>query len=326
MPGTVAVEEISNGSVKRIIFTWTSDASGNATKTTVNSYTGALTDVVFVPGTPTPTTAYDVVINNASSSDRLGGAGANLSSAATVYKAAADGLTTITDSTLSLSITNAGDSKQGTITLYVFGVSNSYCSLAQIKNRLNSLGLRADVVDDAVILEMIEQASRAIDLFCDKTFYARTSETRYFNVPEDGQLDFDDNLLTLTTLTNGDGTVISSTDYILMDVNRKPYYAVGLYPASGIIWLPGNGVSPYNAISVLGTWGYVDRAATDFLSQRVIQNTQHACIETVLAMYKSRFGENTTGVATVTAAGVVITPRDIPDFAMKYLEAYQPLC
>jgi hypothetical protein len=325
MSGTVTVEEISDGSVKRIVFTWTSDASGNATKTTVNSYTGSLTDAIFAPGTPTPTTAYDVVVNNASSSDRLGGAGANLSSAATVYKASGDGLTTVADSTLSLSITNAGDSKQGTITLYLFGTSNAYCSLANIKDRLNPLGMAVNAVDDAVIVDMIEQTSRAIDLFCNKTFYARTSETRYFNLPDDNQLDFDDSLLTLTTLTNGNGDVISASDYLLQDINRKPYYAVKLKPTSGIVWLPAGTGEFEQVITVLGTWGYVDRAATDFLSARVIQNTKHCCIETVLAVYKSRFGENTTGVATVTAAGIVITPRDIPDFAMKYLEAYMPL-
>jgi hypothetical protein len=36
------------------------------------------------------------------------------------------------------------------------------------------------------------------------------------------------------------------------------------------------------------------------------------CLQIAKSAYKRRFGENTGGVATVTAAGVVITPEDIP--------------
>lgn len=117
MAGTVTKTETTFEPLKQIKFAWTSANTGAADSTTVGTYTGAIIDAVFVPGTPTPTTAYDVVITDTNSVDVLNALGADLSSAATVHKTYKDGLGAVVASKLTLAITNAGDSKQGTIIL-----------------------------------------------------------------------------------------------------------------------------------------------------------------------------------------------------------------
>ena len=121
MAGTVTREEIGYTSVKKIVFDWLSDAYGNATSTSTNSFTGLLQRVVQIPdaaGTQ-PTDQYDVVVNDSDSVDTLHGLGANLTNAATVVKDYTDGIGAVVNSTLSLSVSNAGNAKGGKTIIYL---------------------------------------------------------------------------------------------------------------------------------------------------------------------------------------------------------------
>jgi hypothetical protein len=51
-----------------------------------------------------------------------------------------------------------------------------------------------------------------------------------------------------------------------------------------------------------------------------------ACQMIVKNLYHNRFGQNTTGVATITGAGVVISPEDVPASALAILKNYERLC
>lgn len=308
------ITEIVTGSIKRITFAWTSSAGGSASGTTTAQYTGEVIYAAFVPGTGAdqPDNLYDVTLTTSGAVDVLGGTGANLSNASTVYKDDTDGLTSVSASTLTLSVSNAGAANTGQVVVFVVGTWNAYCSLEQIKNRLAPLGMETNITDDAVIDDMIEQASRAIDLFCGgRTFYART-ETRYYDRPMDRQLDLDDDLLSVTTLTNGDGDAIAAADYLLYPRNLPPYFSIQLKQSSDEIWEQDDDGNDEQVISVAGTWGMVDRTATDARSARLIRCSEAACIEAVLDANKKRYGVNTTGTAVVTASGVVITPEGLP--------------
>ena len=112
---------------------------------------------------------------------------------------------------------------------------NSYATLAEFKNYKDISSTDAD--DDGVIEDLLEEASRYIDGETNRTFYPRV-ETRYFSVPETlgRQLDLDDDLLAITTLTNGDDGTIASTEYNLLPKNKTPYYAIKLKEASTEYW------------------------------------------------------------------------------------------
>lgn len=106
--------------LKKIAFSWTTAADGTATGTTTNAYVGEVIRLVTVPGTAgsQPTDQYDIVINDEDTTDVLMGAGANRSNAST-EQVLASSLGCVANDKLTLEITNAGDTKSGTVYLYI---------------------------------------------------------------------------------------------------------------------------------------------------------------------------------------------------------------
>ena len=115
--------EITYTPIKKITFDWTSDdATGAVSSTSSQTYTGLVERAVFIPdaGGTQPTDLYDVVVNDSDGTDILHANGADLSNAATVLKShVTDGLGAVVNSTLSLAVTNAGNSKGGKVIIYV---------------------------------------------------------------------------------------------------------------------------------------------------------------------------------------------------------------
>lgn len=275
---------------------------------------------------------------------------------------------------------------------------NSHATLTDFKNWLSTRGLAGtvgtDISDDAVIENLLVAASRYSD--GERTFYPRI-ETRYFNIPNGPELLLDDDLLSLTTLTNGEGTVIVPSDYLCEPYNSPPYYKVRLRDTSTVNWLSSAAGSWLRVISVLGWWGYRDRfaqrawlsggtlsaaitdtttlafsattghslvagqiikidneiynvataatntitpivrgdngstAATHVISSVIyiwqpMEDIKSAVLGIVGNMYSNRSGQATGGKITITAAGVVIRPEDVPPLAQKVIDAYRRLC
>jgi hypothetical protein len=133
MPTTVLqphVSQVNRSALTRYVTAWTSNASGAASESVELIQPGELVGVTFVPGTSgsQPTDAYDVTANDAYGVDALSGQGANLSNATATMVAptipAKDGTTTSTaprpvDGTLTVAVTNAGNTKSGTVVLWV---------------------------------------------------------------------------------------------------------------------------------------------------------------------------------------------------------------
>jgi len=193
------------------------------------------------------------------------------------------------------------------------GITNGYATLAEVKAYVNTDAI--DAGDDAVIEDMIEMASRLIDAETHRTFYAR-SETRYFDYTSERGLMMDDDLLTISAsgLVNGDSAVITSADYKLFPLNRAQKNEVRLKQSSSIYWDTDGYSNTEGVISVAGTWGY---------SATAPDNIKHACISIVISAYHRRYGEGVEGVATITAAGVVVTPKDIPADAWGIIKSYR---
>ena len=190
-------------------------------------------------------------------------------------------------------------------------ITNGYITLANFKavKTISS----TDATDDGVIERMIEQASRYIDIQTGRTFYART-ETHYFDVPGGRELRMDDDLLTITTLTNGDDNTIADTEYNLVPKNTTPYYAIRLKQMSSKYWDSDSDGNTEDVISVAGTWGYSDGAPMD---------VQQACEDIVLRMYGRRYGKGNDGQVKVTAAGVVVTPNDVSSQTQRVINYYK---
>lgn len=126
--------------------------------------------------------------------------------------------------------------------------------------------------DDAQVLDFIRAASKAMDNACNRHFYPLI-ETRYFDVPGGGglpvdmfdnmkgggfrlPLTFDEDLLEVTTLTNGDGTTIASNQYLLDPYNHTPYYQLKIKRSSSVAWMVNTDGDFERVVSVLGVWGF----------------------------------------------------------------------
>jgi hypothetical protein len=193
-------------------------------------------------------------------------------------------------------------------------ITNGYCTLPEIKNFLRIVS--TDATDDTVLEQLVEGASRLIDIETRRTFYAR-SETHYYNAPDTRQLWIDDDdLLAITTLTNGDGTTITNTDYNLIPANSTPKYAIAIKESATIYWQYSSAGNSEMVISVAGTWGFSSTTPTDI---------KVACMRIAERAYHNRFGENAAESTTITASGVVLTPADIPASAARLLASYRRL-
>jgi len=140
-------------------------------------------------------------------------------------------------------------------------IINSYATLADFKNfisvRGQSTNMSTDVVDDAQISEILEGTSRYIDTLTHRTFYPRY-ETRYFSVPQNQgnlrTLYLDDDLLSVVSITNGDG--IAVTEYNMLPKNHNPKWGIQIYSASSSFWTPSNTLGGEYVIAVEGWWGF----------------------------------------------------------------------
>ena len=195
-------------------------------------------------------------------------------------------------------------------------ITNGYCSLAEIKSALRI----TDSVDDSLLELSVNAASREIDGYCERVFYA-SSTTRIY-APQSSTLCEIDDLITLTSLkssSDGDGSfdiTWSSTDYQLEPLNAlnggltAPYTrirAVGdyLFPE-----FPNYGLNHEATVQVTGSFGY---------SATTPDAVKQACI--LLSMRQFKRYDSPLGVAGFGDIGVMRVSRVDPDVA-ALLEPY----
>jgi len=136
-------------------------------------------------------------------------------------------------------------------------MANVYCDVATFKGRLSITGGDGD----ALILALLEHASRAIDAYADRFFYTRV-ETRHFDgSPSPLLLDAD--LLSVDALHTGGngagwGEAWPASDFELLPYNGFPKHAVAATPwgerrdfANGVL-----GHGGMKAVRIAGSWGF----------------------------------------------------------------------
>lgn len=201
-------------------------------------------------------------------------------------------------------------------------ITNGYATLDQFRNLKEIRIHEADALDDSVIEDMIEQASRLIDSVCGRHFYSY-SQTRYFDTPAGRELYVDEDLLSITTITNGNDVALPSTEYQLLPLNRSPKNCIRIKATSSYGWEMDSAGGIEGVIDIAGTWGFVSRSSTDPEGDRAIKATEFASLQICLMWYSERFGKNTGGEVIITAGGVVETPAGaIPRAAYEAIRPY----
>lgn len=117
MAVTVTENNSSGTSVKLIKFAWTSDGDGDATGTTTGYYDGDIIGFVTDP-TDGPTADYDITITDSNSIDVLNGAGEDRHTSTTEYVQGTS-LGWVSQSKLTITVADAGDTKSGVAYLYI---------------------------------------------------------------------------------------------------------------------------------------------------------------------------------------------------------------
>jgi len=186
----------------------------------------------------------------------------------------------------------------------------AYLTLNELKTYL---GITQDD-DDSMLQDAIDDAVSYIERETHRVFEAATL-TKYYGRsaldPCDSHLlHLDDDLLTITTLTNGDAssTAITSADYTLLPRNSTPYHQILLKTNGSSYWQ----FDTDYWVSVAGTWGYSTTPPGDI--KRAV---------TVLAAYY--YHQKDSQVFDTTAipeAGVITIPAGIPATVTKIIGKY----
>jgi hypothetical protein len=168
--------------------------------------------------------------------------------------------------------------------------------------------------DDTLLGDLVTRASRMLDDHCGRWFVAQNETRKYDAVGAHitGKLLLlDADLLSLTSLTNGDGSEISLDDVILRPVNWPPYFGVALKQSSGLSWTYST--DPEAAIEVEGQWGYSETAP---------EPIEQAALRLAAWLYRQRDTGAETGEVQVTERGVSVAPARLPRDVLDLIGPY----
>ncbi|MDP3983633.1 MAG: hypothetical protein Q8Q52_01330 [Acidimicrobiia bacterium] len=115
----MAFTEIISGSVKKIKWAWTTDASGDVSETTSNAYSGEVILLTTVPGTggDAPTDLYDLTVEDPDGIDVLAGIGGDRSDTNTEHVRSTSHGAAV--GALTFTVENGGNAKSGTAIIWV---------------------------------------------------------------------------------------------------------------------------------------------------------------------------------------------------------------
>jgi len=171
--------------------------------------------------------------------------------------------------------------------------------------------------DDPLLQEAIESAQSYIDSQTNRHFEAVTA-TRYYDSSarsrwDSRQLDlYGDDLLTITTLTNGDssGTVIAAANYWLTPRNEgPPYHGILLKSDITDYW---EWDTDY-WVSVAGTWGY---------SATVPDDIRQATLSLAAYLFRSKDSQVFETTAIIESGAIAI-PQGIPATVDRIIGRYK---
>ena len=189
-----------------------------------------------------------------------------------------------------------------------------YATLAQVRQYAN---YRVDDTDDDTeIGDLITRVSRRFDTITGRTFAPDADSTKYFRYEDhvkgyDLWLgDEDDQLLSVTTLTNADGNTIASSEYFLLPRNGSRYHTVRLKEASTYSW--EDDTDGY--ISIAGRWGW---------SSTVPDDLRLACIEAVVYILKGRKNIADYERPRISQDGTMLLPKSLPQRVWDTLTYYK---
>lgn len=199
-------------------------------------------------------------------------------------------------------------------------ITNGYATLAEFKiwMSVRGGGTSTDTNDDAAIEDIIELVSRYLDNETGRRFFKNsTDETRYFQTDNSYSCEVDDLSAAPTTVSvdysdQRSYTDLDSGDYELEPVSAlldgKPYTKLFIAPTSDAYFpLSRRGVK------ILAKFGFPS----------VPEDIKNLTLAIAHNVYSARSGQSSPGNITITAAGVVIRPQDVPSWGAQIIRNYR---
>jgi len=172
--------------------------------------------------------------------------------------------------------------------------------------------------DATLITSLIARAQAAIDTYTQRTFeHSSVGATRYFTVGRDTYkrcLFLDSDLCGIdNVVTDADGTptTISSTEYVTIPRNIKPWSEIRLLSSTTKSWTFTD--DPEMGVYITGKWSYSTTAPDDIV---------HATIRLAAFYYRQRDAQ-VFDVTAIPDAGVITMPKGIPQDVKLLLDPYR---
>ncbi len=169
--------------------------------------------------------------------------------------------------------------------------------------------------DDELLIDALADAIAFVEAQTNRVFEA-VSGTRYYDsdTQDEDTLYLDDDLVSVTTLTNGDSssTVIPSTEYRLVPRNDTPHYAIRLKSTSSYAWE----FDDDNEVAVTGLWGYSTSPPSDI---------QRAVKRLAAWFYRQQTSTGQGDRTIITPDGGKILPSAIPADVREVIARYRKL-
>ena len=115
----------------------------------------------------------------------------------------------------------------------------------------------------------------------------------------------------LTSITNGNGTAISTSDVVLLPGNITPKYAIRIKSSANVTWTYSTTIE--ESVSVTAKWAYSATAPADIVQ---------AALRIGAYLYRQRDGTPDSDRPIVSADGVVLSAPKIPSDVKELLRPY----
>jgi len=175
--------------------------------------------------------------------------------------------------------------------------------------------------EDTEIGWFVDAATAWVENYCGHNFEADADQTIYI-LPEYPALigrsrrkllirEYE--IISVTSITNGDGETVGSGDYLLRPTSGPPYYMIELDADAGLVWWRGSDGAGVVTI-VASSLGYSATCPDDVFL---------AILETVGVLYRARATGGLGTVTTATRQGLIIQPGIMPPHILFLLNSYR---
>lgn len=173
--------------------------------------------------------------------------------------------------------------------------------------------------DDTLLATLLTAAQAFIesDAGAGHIYEVSADSTRSFDAVLDVEgraLYLDHDLCQITSITNGDGQTIASSQYVTETAggerNRTPWRVIRLRQTATVYWQASPTTGPENAITIVGRWGY---------SVTPPEKVKEWARELTTYLYRRAQAKGDSDRPLLTGDGVTILPSDVPRALMRQM-------